>query len=100
MSDASNRYVKRRVTVDSVTWTAVVAAADCRGVGLKNSDSGNGFKIRTDQGLAASEDSIPANSQEVISAAVSDWSRFKYGEIICYVQANAGTGPMICTFAL
>lgn len=100
MADASPKYVKRRTTVDTVTWTAITAPASCRGVSIKNSDSAVAFKIRSDAASASSEDTIPAGSQEVISAAEHGSLRFQLGDVICYVQAASGTGPIIVTGVL
>jgi len=40
-------YVKKKIAVDTVSWTPIVAPIDCMGVGVKNSVAVD-MKIRTD----------------------------------------------------
>jgi len=64
---ASNpNYVKKQLTVDTVSWTAIVAPIDCMGVGIKNSALVD-LRIRTDSGDATTQDTISAGSVETIS---------------------------------
>ena len=103
---ASNpNYVKKQITVDTVSWTAVVAPVDCMGVSIKNSAPID-LRIRTDSGDATTQDIISAGSIETIfsprhSASVQDGgsgSRFYAGDTIAYLQAASGTGPALVTF--
>jgi hypothetical protein len=49
---ASNpNYVKKQISLDTVSWTAVVAPVDCMGVSIKNSVFVD-LRIRTDSGDA------------------------------------------------
>ena len=64
---ASNpNYVKKQLTVDTVSWTAIVAPIDCMGVVIKNSALVN-LLIRTDSGDATTQDTIAAGSVETIA---------------------------------
>ncbi|MBZ5662596.1 MAG: hypothetical protein LAO08_19505 [Acidobacteriia bacterium] len=98
-------YVKKQLTVDTVSWTAIVAPIDCMGVAIKNSAPVN-LLIRTDSGDATTQDTIPAGSIETISvprhsAGVQDagsGTRFFAGDTIAYLQAASGTGPAQLTF--
>jgi hypothetical protein len=103
---ASNpNYVKKQLTVDTVSWTAIVAPIDCMGVGIKNSAVVD-LRIRTDSGDATTQDTIPAGSVETISAprhggGLQDGgsgTRFYAGDTIAYLQAASGTGPAQLTF--
>jgi hypothetical protein len=103
---ASNpNYVKKQISVDTVSWTAVVSPVDCMGVSIKNSVFVD-LKIRTDSGDATTQDTISAGSIEAISAArhsggVQDGgfgSRFFAGDTIAFLQAASGTGPALLTF--
>jgi hypothetical protein len=103
---ASNpNYVKKQLTVDTVSWTAIVAPIDCMGAAIKNSALVNLF-IRTDSGDAITQDTIAAGSVETISAprhpgGVQDGgsgTRFLAGDTIAYLQAASGTGPAQLTF--
>jgi hypothetical protein len=98
-------YVKKQITVDTVSWTAVVAPVDCMAVSIKNSALVD-LKIRTDSGDATTQDTISAGSIETISAprhgsGVQDGgsgTRFYAGDTIGYLQAASGTGPALVTF--
>jgi hypothetical protein len=98
-------YVKKQLTVDTVSWTAIVAPVDCMGVGIKNSVAVN-LLIRTDSADATTQDTIPAGSIETIAAprhnaGVQDsgsGTRFYAGDTIAYLQAASGTGTALLTF--
>ena len=103
---ASNpNFVKKQLTVDTVSWTAIVAPIDCNGVGIKNSALVD-LRIRTDSADATTQDTIAAGSIETISAprhssAIQDGGsgmRFYAGDTIAYLQAVSGTGPALLTF--
>ncbi|MGH9680562.1 MAG: hypothetical protein ACRD4Y_11490 [Candidatus Acidiferrales bacterium] len=103
---ASNpNYVKKQLTVDTVSWTPIVAPIDCNGVGIKNSAPVD-LLIRTDSADATTEDTIPAGSIETISAPrhaggvldAGSGMRFYAGDTIAYLQAASGTGPAMVTF--
>ena len=103
---ASNpNYVKKQLTVDTVSWTAIVAPVDCMGVSIKNSALVN-LLVRTDSGDATTQDTISAGSVEIIStsrhaAGVQDsgsGTRFYAGDTIAFLQAASGTGPALLTF--
>ena len=64
---ASNpNYVKKQLTIDNVSWTAIVAPIDCMGVAIKNSVLVD-LRIRTDSADATTQDTISAGSVETIS---------------------------------
>jgi hypothetical protein len=103
---ASNpNYVKKQITVDTVSWTAIVAPIDCMGVAIKNSVLVD-MKIRTDSADATTQDTISAGSIETISAPrhgfgvldSASGSRFYAGDTIGFLQAASGTGPVLVTF--
>jgi hypothetical protein len=98
-------YVKKQLTLDTVSWTAVVAPVDCMAVSVKNSVLVD-LRIRTDSGDATTQDMISAGSIETISAprhsgGVQDagsGTRFYAGDTIAYLQVASGTGPALLTF--
>jgi hypothetical protein len=103
---ASNpNFVKKQLTVDTVSWTAIVAPIDCMGVAIKNAALVN-LLIRTDSADSTTQDTIAAGSVETISAprhaaGVQDGgsgTRFCAGDTIAYLQAASGTGPAQLTF--
>ncbi|MGA2481719.1 MAG: hypothetical protein ABSF92_01210 [Candidatus Acidiferrales bacterium] len=98
-------YVKKKIAVDTVSWTPIVAPIDCMGVGVKNSVAVD-MKIRTDSADPNTEDLIPAGNQDgVVVSRYGDnpsdarsGPRFFAGETIAYLQAASGTGPALVTF--
>jgi hypothetical protein len=98
-------YVKKQTSVDTVSWTPIVAPIDCMGVGIKNSVSVD-LRIRTDSADPATQDLIPAGNQDGIMVPrhggmpsdVGRGVRFLAGETIAYLQAISGTGPALVTF--
>jgi hypothetical protein len=103
---ASNpNYIKKQLTVDTVSWTAIVAPIDCMGVAIKNSALVD-LRMRTDSADATTQDMIPAGSIETIAAprhnsGIQDGgsgTRFYAGDTIAYLQAASGTGPALLTF--
>jgi len=98
-------YVKKQLTVDTVSWTAIVAPIDCMGVAIENSALVV-LRIRTDSADSTTQDTISAGSVETISAprhasGLQDGGsgmRFYAGDTIAYLQAASGTGPAQLTF--
>jgi hypothetical protein len=98
-------YDKKQLAIDTVSWTAIVAPFDCMAVSIKNSVLVD-LRIRTDSGDAATQDTIPAGSIEIVAAprhpgGVQDGgsgTRFFAGDTIAYLQAASGTGPALVTF--
>ena len=60
-------FVKKQITVDTVSWTAVAAPVDCMGVSIKNSVFVDLY-IRTDSGDATTQDTISAGTIETVAA--------------------------------
>jgi hypothetical protein len=103
---ASNpNFVKQQLTVDTVSWTPIVAPIDCMGLSIKNSTLVN-LSIRTDSGDPTTQDLIAAGSVETIAAPRHSGSvhdagsgiRFHAGDTIAFLQAASGTGPVLLTF--
>ncbi len=99
-------YVKKRIAIDTVSWTPIVAPIDCMGVGIKNTAAAD-MKVRTDSADPASEDTIPAGNQDGVmvspegSGRYADarmGTRFFAGETVAFLQAVSGTGPALVTF--
>jgi hypothetical protein len=98
-------YVKKQITLDTVSWTAVVAPVDCIAVSIKNSVMVD-MRIRTDSADTTTQDTISAGSIETVSAprhsgGVQDGgsgTRFYAGDTIAYLQVASGTGPALLTF--
>lgn len=98
----------RRVTIDSSSWTPLIAPFNCSRVMLRTADLSNDVKIRTTDTDANTEETIPAGvyfrldgeTPEFIwrnnqSRSIHLWET---GDVICYLQATAGTGPVVAGF--
>ena len=98
-------YVKKLLSVDSVSWTPIVAPIDCMSFSAKNTVLVD-LKIRTDSTDPNTQDTIPAGAMETILAplhppGIQDQgkaTRFLNGETLAFLQAASGTGPVLLTF--
>lgn len=100
----------RRLTIDSVSWTPLVAPFGCSRVQFRTADPANDLKVRTTPTDADTEETIPAGVYYLINVASSEsmWVHnqtrshhlWKAGDTICYLQAVAGTGPVVAGFIL
>lgn len=89
----------QRVTLDTVTWTPITAPFNCTQCSIENGDPTNNIKIRTSSGDSATERVLTPSAQQVISAATGSFATpWTVNDVICYVQAAAGTGPAIVDF--
>ena len=99
-------YVKKLLSVDTVSWTPVVAPIDCMSFSAKNTALVD-LKIRTDSADPNTQDTIPAGAMETILAplhppGIQDQgkaTRFLNGDTLAYLQAASGTGPVLLTFS-
>jgi hypothetical protein len=99
-------FIKKQFSVDTVSWTPIVAPIDCMGVMLKNSNIGAGVKTRTDSADPATQDYIPAGFSESVTVSrhgdtvrdAGSGARFLAGDTLIYCQADSGTGPVVATF--
>ena len=96
----SRYYENRRVTVDSVTWTAVVVPTGvwCSRITIENTDPMVQLAVRTDQADANTEVPIYPGAMKSIVGASEHGTQFSPGDTICYVKAASGTGPIAVEF--
>lgn len=88
-----------RVTLDTVSWTPITAAFDCTQVSVENGDGTNNIAIRSSSGDSTTERTLTPRATQIISAATGSFATaFKAGEVVCYAQAAAGTGPAIVDY--
>lgn len=84
------------MAINASTWTPIAAAIDCNSFSVQcNSD----MKIRTNSSDAATEQAIPAGTQQYILASWT-WTgyRFQKDGVIAYLQAVSGTPTAVLTF--
>ncbi len=87
----------RVITIDPVSWTPVNVAFDCTSLALKNRDPLNAVKMRTNPGDAATEDLIAGGSEQSLAIPFHRY-RFPAGSQPIWLQATAGTGPVVVKF--
>jgi hypothetical protein len=91
-----------RTTVDNVTWTPIVAPAECDFVAFY-AEGATVLLIRSDSADPATEKQLAANIQETVASSpmrARRISRFFQGETVYYVKkATAGTEVVVATWA-
>ena len=90
-------FAIRRVTLDPVTWTALVAPIDCSNINIRNRDSGASILIRSDPDDPSTEDTIEPLMQQTLAIPFHRY-RFPAGSATVYLKTTAGTGPAIVHF--
>lgn len=92
-------FAIQRVTLDTVSWAPITVLFNCTQCSVENGDDTNSIKIRTASGDSATERTLIPKAQQLISAATGSLhTAFTVGDVICYAQAVAGTGPAIVDF--
>ena len=87
----------RVISIDPVSWTPVTAAFDCTSFVVKNGDSANPIRLRTNPDDAASQDLLGPGAEQSIAMAFPRY-RFPAGSQPLWLQAIAGTGPAVVKF--
>ena len=96
---AAPAFVINRLTIDTVTWTAVTPSHACTQVVIRQGGAANDIKVRTDQADSGTEHTIPSGVDFVINSNPGSFSTpFPAGDAVCYLQSVAGTGPAVCEF--
>jgi len=87
----------RVLTIDPVSWTPVTVAFDCTSLSLRNADAVNSVRMRTNPGSAATEDVLGPGGEQSLAIPFHRY-RFPAGSQPLWVQATAGTGPVVIKF--
>ena len=87
----------QQLTIDPVSWTPVTAPFDCNGLLVKNTDSVNPVKMRTDSSNAATEDTLGPGAEQSVAMSMHRY-RFPAGSQPLWLRATAGTGPVVVKF--
>jgi len=93
-------YEKKRWTLDAITWTPITAPYDCNTVTLRNLDSVNNIKLRTQSGDANTEDILTPDLQEHLGGPSQPGGSFRFSkaQTVVFAQTVAGTGPLLATY--
>ena len=85
------------LTIDPVSWTPVSVPFDCSGLSVKNTDTANAVRLRTNAASALTEDMLGPGSEQSLAIPFHRY-RFPAGSQPLCVQATAGTGPVVVKF--
>jgi hypothetical protein len=89
----------RVLTIDPVSWTPVTVPFDCTNIALKNGDAANALRLRTNASDAATQDVLAPSAEQALAVPFHRY-RFPAGSQPLWLQAVAGTGPVILKFLL
>ena len=89
---AGIRFRFDRVAIAPSSRTALVALVDCLGVTLEQEDRVNDAKV-WDDAASGTHKVLPAGAE--LACFQDRPGRFNVGETICWVEAVAGTGPVL-----
>ena len=87
----------RVVSIDPVSWTPVTVAFDCTSLSVKNRDAVNAVKMRSNAGDPATEDVLAPGAEQSLAIPFHRY-RFPAGSQPLWLQATAGTGPVVVKF--
>jgi hypothetical protein len=95
-------FEKLKLSVPATGWTPVEVPFDCNSVVIRNISAVN-VKLRTDEAVAATEDTIAPGDQEIVDAAVASVragrsTRFVLDDEVCVLQSSSGTVDIMVTF--
>ena len=85
------------LTIDPGSWTPVTVAFDCNSISVKNADTVNPVKLRTNAGSAATEDTLGPGGEQSLAIPFHRY-RFTAGSQPVWLRATAGTGPVVIKF--
>lgn len=91
--------VIRQLAISNVSWTAVVAPAECDFFSIRN-DAGDTL-IRTNQTDPTTQDSIPQGQQWQLALQAPNGTgsvRYHVGEVVAYLQSVSGSPTVIVTW--
>ena len=93
-------YAKTRVCVSMSDWTPIKAPIPCNYFSLKNLE-GSELLLRTDSNDPNTEDVLEKNEVETVTSTtkhVGEFFRFAQEEIVLWVKATSGQGPVVVTW--
>jgi hypothetical protein len=85
------------LTIDPVSWTPVTVSFDCTNLSVKNRDQVNAVRLRTNANNPATEDLLGPGMEQSLAIPFHRY-RFGQGSQPLFLQATAGTGPVVVKF--
>ena len=87
----------QRINISPVSWTPVTVPFDCTSFLVKNCDPVNAIRLRTDSTNSATEDLLGPGMEQPVAMGFHRY-RFFAGSRPLWLQATAGTGPVVLKF--
>jgi len=87
----------QRISIDAVSWTPVTAPFDCTSFIVKNCDPVNAVRLRTSSTDSTTEDLLGPAMEQAVAMGFHRY-RFLAGSQPLWLQATAGTGPVVLKF--
>jgi len=98
----TQRLQFKSFTIDSVSRTAITVPVACHAVALRNDDLANDCTLY-DAATSGNSKTLRSGAEENVvgiptASAPYPSYRFASGDTVCWIQADAGTGPITGTF--
>ena len=87
----------RSLAIDPVSWTPVTVPFDCTNLSVKNTDMANTVRVRTNSGDPGTQDLLGPGAEQTLAIPFHRY-RFPSGSQPLWLQATAGTGPVVLKF--
>lgn len=87
----------RVLNIDSVSWTPVTVPFSCTNLAVKNRDPINTVRMRTNSADSTTEDLLGPGVEQSLAVPFHRY-RFPAGSQPNFLQATAGTGPVVLKF--
>jgi hypothetical protein len=85
------------ISINSADWTPIVVPFDCSSMAVKNADESNAVRMRTNSGDASTQDMLSGGREQAFAVPFHRY-RFLAGSQPVFLQAVAGTGPVVVKF--
>jgi hypothetical protein len=86
----------KTISINADGWTPVVVPFDCSSIAIKNNCS-SAVKMRTNANDVLTQDMLAAGCEQMFAVPFHRY-RFLAGAQPLWLQASAGTGPMVVKF--
>ena len=93
----STPFEIRLLSIDPVSWTPLTVPFDCTSLTLKNADLANAVRLRSNAGDPATQDTLGPGMEQSLAIPFYRY-RFPAGSQPVWLQATAGTGPIVAKF--
>lgn len=101
--DHRRRFYITRTTIDSLSWTPILAPIDCNHIKGRIEDGSTGYSIRAVSDLPTTQENFQSGEVLIIEGwkghrddrGHSEFCRFDNGEIAFYAQSSSGSPEFV-----